>query len=297
MADLTVVREIAPGAQVHADARVGRWCVIGPDARIGAGTRLDDRVTIVGRTTLGRDNTVASGSVIGGWPQDLKYRGGTTRLIIGDRNRIGRNVTIHLGTETGGWVTCVGNDNTLCDMCHVAHDCYVADRAYVGWAVLLAGHIVLETGSRVEDMTGIHHFTRVGRFARVGPRTPVRRDVPPFTDFYSEDYYWDPPMVRGLHEAGLAAAGLADGAEARLRLALQLLFEDETAMTTKLDQLEAAGVDDEPELAHLCRFCRQSLSGLYGRYREMFRGQIPPEAEQYLPADVLAEIRKEASCQ
>ena len=79
--------------------------------------------------------------------------------------------------------------------------------------MLLAGHVVVETGAVIEAMTGIHHFVRVGRYARVGPRTPVRRDVPPYADFYSEDYYWDPPMVRGLHEAGIQAAGLpADAA-------------------------------------------------------------------------------------
>lgn len=296
MSSVTVLREIAPGARVHSDARVGRWCVIGPEVTIGPGTLLEDRVTVIGRTTVGQGNRIASGSVIGGWPQDLKYMGGKTRLIVGDRNRIGRNVTIHVGTESGGWVTYVGNDNTLCDMCHVAHDCFVADHAYLGWAVLLAGHIVIETGARVEDMTGIHHFSRVGRYARVGPRTPVRRDVPPFTDFYSADYYWDPPMVRGVHEAGIAAAALPPEAEQRLRGSLAMLFDDESAMSTKLAQLEAAGADSHPELGHLCRFCRESLSGLYGRYRELFRGQVPPEAETYLPPEVLAEIREAMSC-
>ncbi len=290
MADVKVVCEIAPGAQVHPDARVGRWCVIGPHARIGAGTVLASRVAVLGHTTLGRENTVGSGTVLGGDPQDLKYRGGPTVLWIGDRNRLGRNVTAHLGTEAGGWVTYIGHDNVLEDTSHVAHDCYVADRTRLGRGVLLAGHIVVQSGAAIGEMVGVHHFSRVGRFSRVGPRTPVRRDVPPFVDFYSEDYYWDPPMVRGLHEAGIAAARLPTTIEAQLRAALVWLFEDESAMTPKLDVLEAQNTDN-PELAYLLQFCRQSLSGVYGRYREHFRGQIPPEAEEYLPRELLALVK------
>ncbi len=294
MADVRVVSEIAPEARIHPDARIGRWCVIGPDAEIGAGARLENQVTVLGRTVIGRDNVVGSGTVLGGLPQDLKYRGGDTWLLIGDGNRIGRKVTINVGTEVGGWVTYIGDGNCFGDACHVAHDCYILDRTHLGRKVLLAGHIVLETGSVIDDMTGVHHFARIGRYAHVGPRTPVRRDVPPFVEYYSQDYYGTTPRIHGTHEAGVVAVGLDGDSEAALRRALNSLFEDESALSTKVDQL-AGQASRWPEVAHLCTFCRQSLDGVYGRYRELFRSKVPPEAEENLPADLLADIRKKMS--
>ncbi|NQU74976.1 MAG: hypothetical protein HQ546_01520 [Planctomycetes bacterium] len=290
MADVKVLCEISPEAQIHPQCRIGRWCVIGPGVRIGEGTKLSSRVTVMGQTIIGTDNVIDTGSVLGGEPQDLKYRGGNTYLLIGDRNRIGHNVTINVGTECGGWVTYLGSDIVLGDACHVAHDCYIADGARLGPKVLLAGHIVVQRGAVIESMTGVHHFARIGRYARVGPRTPVRRDIPPFVNYYSNNYYCDTPMIRGLHEAGIAAAGLGDQDEAELRKALSALFENESAMKTKLEQLQRRG-PLSPDVEDLCRFCRESLLGRFGRYREQFRDQIPPEAEQYLPADLLRTIR------
>ncbi len=289
MTDVRVRSEIAPGARIDPTAVIGQWCVIGPGVSIGAGTRLADRVTVVGRTTIGRDNSIGNASVLGGEPQDLKYAGGETYLLIGDRNRIGRKVTVNRGTEVGGWVTYIGSDNRLDDACHVAHDCFVYDHTHLGWQVLLAGHIVVQTGAVIKEMTGVHHFARIGRYARVGARTPVRRDVAPYVDYFGEDYYESAPRVRGLHEAGIAAAHLTEAAEAKLREVFRWLFEDESAMAVKLDQLDDRGTL-VPEVACVGQFCRESLAGHYGRYREQFRGQIPPEADELLSPELRAEI-------
>ncbi len=279
-----VFREIDPAAYVAPDAHVGDYCVIGPHVTIGPGSVLDRRVTVVGHTTIGSHNCIAEGSVLGAVPQDLKYAGGPTRLIIGHRNRFGREVTVHVGTEPGGWTTRIGDDNDLADGCHVAHDCFVDDRVHLGVKVLLAGHIHVGTGAVIEDLTGLHHFVTVGRYARVGPHTPVRRDVPPFTDFRSHNHDWtSPPAVRGIHEGGIAAARLGPEEEKELRVALRELFADESALQTKIEQLVNMGV--EGAAADLCDFCNRSLHGVYGRSRELFRGKIPPEAEQHLPAE------------
>jgi len=294
MADIRVLSEIAPEAAIHPEAKIGRWCVIGPHVTIGPRTRLLSHVTALGRTTIGADNVIEPGSVIGGEPQDKKYRGGPTWLFIGDRNRIGRNVTINTGTELGGWVTYVGNDNVLGDAAHVAHDCYVTDHVRLHRKVLLAGHIVIDRGAVIESMTGIHHFVSIGRHSRIGTRTPVRRDVPPYVHYYSLDYYWDPPMVRGVHHEGIAAAGLETDEADRLRSALDELFGDPSALASKLDAVEAAHACEQ--VSDLCGFCRKSLDGVYGRYREQFRNETPPEADRRLPADVLATIRKEIAC-
>jgi len=283
MTELEVVREIDPSASVAAEAIVGEFCVVGPNVTIGPGTVLHRRVTVTGRTTIGSGNIVEEGCVLGAIPQDLKYAGSPTLLIVGHRNRFGPRVTAHIGTEAGGYVTRIGNDNSLDAGCHVAHDCYIDDRTTLGRNVLLAGHVLVQTGAVMEDLVGAHHFTTIGRFARVGPRTPVRRDVPPFTFFYSEDLERVPPAVRDVHYEGIKEARLSPSEEAELLRVLAELFDDESALQTKIEQLEKMGV--EGEAAALCEFCQRSLRGVYGRYRELFRGQAPPEAAQYLPPE------------
>ncbi len=281
MTDLTVLREIDPAARIAPDATIEPYCVIGPDVTIGPGTRVSRRVTITGHTRIGSKNVIEEGCVLGAAPQDLKYEGGSTELHIGHRNYLGREVTAHIGTESGGDLTSIGDDNVLMDGSHVAHDCYVEDQVYLGRSVLLAGHISVQTGARIEDLCGVHHFVTVGQFARVGAHTPVRRDVPPFTDFRSFDHDWQsPPTVCGVHEQGIASAKLPREQEKELRFALKELFDDEAALQTKIEQLINMGV--EGQAAMLCDFCLRSLQGLYGRCREVYRGQTPPEAKRHL---------------
>ena len=289
MPDLTVLREIADSARVHPDARIGAFCTIGPEAVIGAGSVLGSRVTVVGRTTLGEGNHIGDGSVLGSVPQDLKYGGRPTYLIVGDRNRLGPKVTAHVGTESGGHLTRIGDDNLLEAGVHVAHDCYVDDRTHLGAGVLLAGHIRVEDGAVVEEKVGVHHFTTVGRFSRVKARTPIRRDVPPFTIFGSTGYYDTPAAVEGVHEHGLGEAGLSEPERAELRRAVAHLFEDEQALSVKVGAILARG-DLVEAVRELCEFCQRSLEGHFGRFRERFRGQMPPEARRYLPPQVLAEL-------
>ncbi|MFP4353793.1 MAG: hypothetical protein ACLFUJ_01625 [Phycisphaerae bacterium] len=285
MSDLQVTREIAETAQVDPTAEIGRFCYVGPKVTIGPRTVLRRRVTIVNRTVVGADNVIEEGCVLGALPQDLKYKGTATLLIIGDRNRFMRNVTAHIGTELGGCFTRVADDVTLMDGSHVAHDCYVDNHAVLGRKVLLAGHTHIQQGAVLGDLAGAHHFTTVGRYAKVGPRTPVRRDVPPYTHFYSQEYESTPPAVRGIHDEGIAAAGLTALEQRELRRALGELFEDEAALATKIEQLVNLGI--EGEVAKLCGFCQRSLQGVYGRYRELFRNEVPPEAldlmSQYKP--------------
>lgn len=278
--DITVVREIDPSARIAPDATIGPYCVIGPQVTIGPRTVLRRRVTVVGRTILGSANDIEEGGILGAIPQDLKYAGGPTLLSIGHRNRLGRNVTAHVGTEVGGYVTRIGDDNVLEAGCHVGHDCFVDDRVRMGRGVQLAGHIRVHAGAVIEELAGVLQFTTIGRHARVGSRTPVRRDVPPFTYFQGHDNDWS-PMVRGVHDEGIAAAGLSGFEERELRRVLKELFVDEAALQTKIEHIVSMGV--EGEAAGLCEFCQSSLQGKFGRQREAYRGKAPPEAAPYLP--------------
>jgi len=290
MTDVAVVREIAPSARVAPEAGIGACCVVGPNVVIAPGTVLRRRATVLGNTIIGRDNLLEEGCVLGAVPQDLKYAGGATLLVIGDRNRFGRCVTVHLGTEAGGCLTRIGNDNVLMPGSHVAHDCFLDDGARLGRSVMLAGHVRVETGAIMGDLSAAHHFTTIGRYARVGPRTPVRRDVPPYSFFHSETYDWLRAGVMGVHEEGIRAAGLTRRDQWDLRRALAELFADESALQTRIEHLENLGV--EGEAAELCRFCQRSLSGVYGRYREKYRGRRPPEAEAFFASRPDLDIRR-----
>lgn len=285
---MMVMREIDPAARVAHDAKIGPYCTVGPNVTIGPGTVLERRVSVTGDVTIGSGNYFAEGCVLGCKPQDLKYRGGATLLMIGHRNHFGQDVTAHLGTEEGGWLTRIGDENILMAGCHIAHDCYVDDRTTLGRKVFLAGHIRVENGAVIEDMVGVVHFATVGRYARVCARTPVRRDVPPYTKFLGENHGASAPKVCGMHEAGIAAANISVGEQHELRWALQELFADESALQTKIEQLVNMGV--EGEAAALCSFCQRSLQGIYGRHRELYRGISPPEAETYLPPQWLRRI-------
>ena len=289
MPEIRVVREVDPSAQVAPDAVLGDRCIIGPGVTIGPGTTLGQGVTVVGNTTVGSANTIGDGCVLGAVPQDFKYAGGDTLLVIGHRNRIGLRVTAHIGTEVGGYLTRIGDDNVLADDSHVAHDCYVDDQATLAERASLAGHVRLETGALIGADSGVHHFVTIGQYALVAPTTPVRRDVPPFAVFQTEPNRWT-PSVRGANEPGLLAADITDNERTELRQALTELFEDEAALQTKLEQLISLGA--ETAVKQLCEFCQRSLRGKYGRYREQFRGQLPPESERYLTPEQLVEARR-----
>jgi len=291
MSDLTVVREVDPAARVSPEARIGPYCTVGPDVTIGPGSELVRRVSVTGHTTIGSGNIFEEGCVLGSRPQDLKYKGHPTLLLIGHRNRFSRAVTAHIGTEPGGFVTRVGDGNVFDDGVHIAHDCYIDNDVRLGKGVLLAGHIRVHDGAVVGDFAGVQHFVTIGRHARVGSRTPVRRDVPPYTEFYSENYDWSgPPAVRGVHEAGIEAAGLEPDEEKELRRALHELFDNEAALQTTIEQLVNMGV--EGEVAELCLFVQRSLQGVFGRHRELYRGKAPPEAQAYLPPELKTAIRE-----
>ncbi len=279
MSELTVMREVDSSAKISSDAYIGPFCVVGPDVSIGAGTRLQRRVIVSGWTTIGSDNIFSEGCVIGETPQDLKYTSEPSLLVIGDRNRFDRGVTAHIGTGGGGGLTRIGDDNVLSAGSHVAHDCFVDNGVYMGVSVLLAGHVRIEAGAVIEDFAGAHHFTTIGRYARVRLRTAVRRDVPPYTDFYSDNTDWKPPSIRGIHDAGVRSAHLDAQEELDLRQAMEELFADESSLQTKIEHLVNLGV--EGDVAGLCEFCQLSLSGIYGRRRETLRGKCPPEAQEY----------------
>jgi len=159
---------IEPGAQIGAGVRIGPFCVVGPDVRLADRVELKSHVVVAGDTTVGEDTVIFSFASIGEIPQDLKFGGEKTQLIIGARNRIREHVTMNTGTEQGGGVTRVGDDGLFMAGCHIAHDCIIGNRVIVVNNSACAGHCVLEDDVIVGGLSGIHQWVRVGRGAIIG---------------------------------------------------------------------------------------------------------------------------------
>ncbi len=182
---------IDPSAQVHSSAIIEEGAVIGPFCRIGpfchigaqvtlcAGVEVKSHVVITGDTEIGDETVIFPFSVIGEIPQDLKFAGESTRLVIGKRNRIREHVTMNTGTAGGGYVTRVGDDGLFMAGCHVAHDAQIGDRVILVNNVAVAGHVVIEDDVIVGGLSGLHQWIRIGRGAIIGALSMVTADVLP----------------------------------------------------------------------------------------------------------------------
>jgi UDP-N-acetylglucosamine acyltransferase len=171
---------IDPRAEIDDEVEIGPFCVIGPHVRIGQGTRLESNVTVMGHVTIGQNNHIFPGAVIGGYPQDYSYRGSDTQVIIGDHNIIREAVTINRATEKEDGVTSVGNHNFLMACCHVAHDCRLGDHILMANAVLLGGHVRVHDHASFSGAVAVHHYTTIGSYSFTAGLSRVLHDVPPF---------------------------------------------------------------------------------------------------------------------
>lgn len=170
---------VDPAAEIGADVRIGPFAVIGPQVKLGHGVDVRSHVVITGDTEIGDDTVIFPFAVIGEIPQDLKFAGESTRLVIGARNRIREHVTMNTGTAGGGGVTRIGDDGLFMAGCHVAHDCQVGNRVILVNHVAIAGHVVIEDDVIVGGLSGVHQFVRIGRGAMIGALSMVTADVLP----------------------------------------------------------------------------------------------------------------------
>lgn len=200
---------IEPGAVIGPECRIGPFCLIGARVVLGRGVELKSHVVVTGRTEIGDGTTVFPFTTLGEIPQDLKFRGEETRLVIGARNRIRENVTMNVGTEGGGGVTRVGDDGLFMAGSHVAHDCQIGNRVILVNNAALAGHCVLEDEVIVGGLSGVHQFVRIGRGAMIGAVTMVTADVIPHGLVQGPRGTLDGLNLVGLKRRGAARAEIA----------------------------------------------------------------------------------------
>jgi UDP-N-acetylglucosamine acyltransferase len=248
---------VHPEAQLDPSVEVGPWCAIGPHVRIGKGSRLVSHVVVDGWTTIGEDNLIFPFSVLGAVPQDLKYRGEATRLIIGDRNTIRESVTMNLGTSQGGGETRVGNDCLIMAYTHLGHDCIIGNHCIIANYGGLAGHVILEDYVTIGGMTGISQFVRVGAHAYIGGQSGLERDVPPYCIALGAR----PCAIKGANIVGLRRRGFASDRIQKVNEAIKLWTRPDIQKEQCLLEIESQ-YGEFPEIQSFVSFIRKSETGV-----------------------------------
>ncbi len=248
---------IHPDAKVDSSVEVGPFCTVGANVRIARGTKLLSHVVIDGNTEIGEDNTIFPFAVIGGVPQDLKYKGEPTRVKIGSRNTIRESVTINLGTVQGGGVTSVGDDCLLMSYVHIGHDCDVKNHVILATAVGLAGHALVEDFAILGGMTGVSQFVRVGAHTYIGGQSGIERDVPPFSIALGSR----PCNLKGANIVGLRRRGYPAEVISKINDAIKLWARSDVQKEQCLAEIDAQ-YGDIPAIQQFVAFIRKSETGV-----------------------------------
>lgn len=266
---------IHPTAIVHAGATIGPGCVIGPHASIGehvtlgANCRVGASAVVDGWTEIGEDTEIFPFASIGLIPQDLKFRGEATRLVIGSRNIFREFVTVHRGTQGGGGVTTIGDRNVFMAYVHVAHDCHVGNDTIFGNMATLGGHVTVEDWANISAGSGVHQFCRVGRHAFIGGYSVVTKDALPFARTVGAR----PARIYGLNTIGLMRRRFPPDVIGKLKRAFRYLLQSKLNTTGALRQIrQDRALAACAEVQYLLEFIESSERGVILR-RAMRRAE------------------------
>ncbi len=259
---------IDPSAVLGEDVDIGPFVVIGPDVRVGDRCRLLPHSHVVMRTTLGTDCVVSSSAVIGGDPQDLKFKGEPTDLVVGDRTRIGEFVTINRGTGVGGGKTTVGSDCMIMAYVHIAHDCVIGNGVILTNSCQFAGHVHVEDLAWVSGSCLVHHFATIGAMSFVAPVSGVGCDVPPYMiveGFRSEC------KVRTLNLEGLRRRKVPEESIDALKKAFRIVYRKNLTVEEALAEAGGLELAKDAYVSNLLAHIRASNDGVQNRALEKFR--------------------------
>jgi len=231
---------VDPAARIGANVSIGAYSVIGAGVEIGEGTTIGPHVVVEGTTRIGRDNRIFQFASIGAIPQDKKFGGEDSQLIIGDRNVIREFVTLNRGTAEGGGATRIGNDNWIMAYAHVAHDCTVGNHTVFSNNATLAGHVTVGDYAILSGFAGIHQFCRIGAHAFIGMGCLVNGDVPPFV-MVAADY----GRPRGINSEGLKRRGFDADRIAAIKRAYRTLYLGNRSQAEAHTELAAIAADSK----------------------------------------------------
>ncbi len=245
---------VDPAAELDSSVSIGPYSIVGPLVKIGVGTTVGAHCVIEGRTTIGAHNRIFQFNSIGAIPQDKKYAGEPTELIIGDHNTIREFCTFNLGVPGAGGVTTVGHHNWIMAYTHIAHDCHVANHTTLANNTTLAGHVHLGDWVTVGGLTGIHQFVSVGAHAMVGFASAVSQDVPPFMLVDG-----NPLAVRGFNQIGLRRRDFSPARLAGIKQMHKLLYRQGLTLEQARAGIDALSLQS-PECAEDAALMGQFLA-------------------------------------
>jgi len=246
---------VDPTAEIGTGVTIGPYSIVGPGVTIGPGTKIGPDVLIERDTVLGESCAIHKGAVLGTDPQDLKYAGEPTRLIVGDRTVIREYATLNRGTTALGY-TQVGSDCLLMAYSHVAHDCQLGDHVILSNAVNMGGHVSIGDWAIVGGLTPIHQFVRIGPHAFVGGASRVAKDIPPYVKAAGS-----PVQLYGLNSVGLQRRGFSDDVRRELKRAYRLFFGS-TYNTSQALARAREELRDLPEIEVFLSFFEASERGV-----------------------------------
>ncbi len=242
-------------AELHDGVSIASGAIVGPNVIIESGTKIGSNAVIEGKTKIGKNNKIFPNVFIGLEPQDLKYQGASTEVIIGDSNTFRECVTINKATDEGE-KTIIGNNNLLMAYTHIGHNCVLGNGIVLSNSVQVAGHVKVEDNAIIGGCLGIHQFVHVGHLAMIGGMTRVDRDVPPFC--LAEGH---PGRLRGLNRVGIKRSGLMENKEFDLKLlqnTWNLLFKSNDVISISLEMAMKGKLDLSS--TKLCNFLQDSIS-------------------------------------
>jgi UDP-N-acetylglucosamine acyltransferase len=243
---------IDPSSRIGEGVTVGAYSVIGADVEIGDGCAIGSHASILGPTRIGRDNRIHAHVALGGDPQDKKFLGGRSELVIGDRNTIREFATINRGTDEGGGITRIGSDNWIMAYVHVAHDCVVGDQVVFANNATLAGHVEIGDYVTLGGFTGVHQFCKIGAHAFIGMGSLINADVLPFVMVAGQ--YAKP---RGINSEGLKRRGFSAERIAAIKRAYRALFVSGQPLAEVREKLAGQSAD-EPDVRQMLEFIDRS---------------------------------------
>jgi UDP-N-acetylglucosamine acyltransferase len=247
---------ISDSAKIADDVEIGPYSVIGEQVEIGSGTRIDSHVVINGPTTIGKNNHIYQFASIGDDPQDKKYKGEPTRLVVGDRNTIREFCTISRGTTQDIGVTTIGDDNWIMAYCHIAHDCVLGNQTILANNTTLAGHVHLGDWVICGGFSGVHQFCRVGPHAFLGMYAGANRDVPAYTLVSGQ-----PAVPKGINSEGLKRRNFSTDEIRNIKNAYRLVYRQGLKLDDAIVQIETV-VSNQPELRPFLESLRSSERGI-----------------------------------
>ena len=247
---------VEAGAELAEGVSIGPFALVGPEVRVGPGTSIGSHTVLEGRMAIGAECRIGSHVVIGAPPQDVKYRGEPTQVVIGDRCLVREFATIHRASIGGSGITSIGPECFIMAYAHVAHDCQVGEQVIMANQAALAGHVQIGSFVVIGGMTGIHQFVRVGEHAFLGACSAVLQDIPPFVKVQGNR-----AKPYGLNVVGLRRHGFSAEAIRALKEAYHLVFISGLNTSQSLDQLEQ-GFRGSPEVQRFVEFIKRSQRGI-----------------------------------